>query len=67
MTQFSIYTAAKTGTDGKTYGLRLLLTEQEAVHLQSVHVVPPLSRVVGMQEAADVAVAMIQKEQEVVQ
>jgi hypothetical protein len=55
-----IYSEIKTGTDGREYGIRYLLTEEEASWLRRVGLVGQLYEVVGMKAVADMAVAAIE-------
>lgn len=58
-----VYTQEATGSDGRTYGLRYLLTPLELSHLQSVGLIGrPVSRIVGMQQAADQTVADFERQ-----
>jgi hypothetical protein len=55
-----IYSEIKTGTDGREYGIRYLLTDEEASWLRRVGLVGQLYEVVGMKAVADMAVAAIE-------
>lgn len=57
------YTFDAKGTDGHTYGVRLLLTEEEFDQLQRVGLVPHnAQQIVSMQDAADTLVAMFERQ-----
>ena len=57
-----VWSEFREGADGKLYGLRLLLTDEEARHLQAVGCTGPLQRIVGMQAMADSTMAQFEKE-----
>jgi hypothetical protein len=55
-----VFSEIKTGTDGREYGIRYLLTDEEASWLRRVGLVGQLYEVVGMKAVADMAVAAIE-------
>ena len=55
-----VFSEIKTGTDGREYGVRYLLTDEEASWLRRVGLVGQLYEVVGMKAVADIAVAAIE-------
>ncbi len=58
-----VWAEFKDGTDGKLYGVRYLLTEAEAEHLQSVGVIGDVMEVISMQSAADQTIAAFERDQ----
>jgi hypothetical protein len=58
-----VWTEFKTGGDGRLYGLRYLLTDQECRHMQSVGLLGEVFEVVGMQTAADQTMATFECDQ----
>lgn len=58
-----VWAEFKDGTDGKTYGIRYLLTDTEAEHLQSVGVIGDVMEVISMQSAADQTIAAFERDQ----
>jgi hypothetical protein len=58
-----VWSELKTGTDGKLYGIRYLLTDTEADHLQKVGVVGELLEVISMKQAADQTMAAFERDQ----
>jgi len=59
----NIYSELKTGTDGKIYGLRYMLTETELRHMQSVGLIGEVCEVISMKTAADQAMASFERDQ----
>lgn len=57
-----VWSETRIAPNGERYDVRLLLTEDEAKHLQAAGVVGPLWRVVGMQTVADMTMAGFEKE-----
>lgn len=57
-----IYSELKTGSDGKEYGLRHLLSREELAGLQRAGLVGEVGEVVQMQREADEAVAMVERD-----
>lgn len=57
-----VWRETRTAPNGVEYDLRLLLTEDEAKHLQALGVVGPLWRIVGMQAVADMTIAQFERE-----
>ena len=57
-----IYSELKTGSDGKEYGLRHLLSREELDGLQRAGLVGEVGEVVQMQREADEAVAMVERD-----
>lgn len=58
-----VYTCEQYGTDGLTYGLRMLLEPSELRGLQAAGILPDdVSEVIGTQHAADTIVAAFEKE-----
>ena len=61
--EFKIYAAEAISTlDGRTYGLRYLLTPEEKEGLQLAGLLPQTQEVVGMQRQADQMVAGLEKQ-----
>jgi hypothetical protein len=58
-----VWTEFKTGGDGRLYGLRYLLTDQECRHMQRVGLLGEVFEVVGMQGAADQTMAAFERDQ----
>jgi hypothetical protein len=52
-----VWTEFKTGADGRLYGVRYLLTEEECQHMQVVGLLGDVLEVVSMQQAADQIIA----------
>lgn len=59
---FRIWSETKTGTDGRQYDVRYMLTRQELEHMQKVGLVGDVGEIVGMQTAADAMVAQLERE-----
>jgi hypothetical protein len=57
-----VWSEFREGSDGKLYSVRLLLTDEEARHMQSVGCLGPLWHIVGMQPVADSTMAQFEKE-----
>ena len=61
--EFKIYAAEVTSPlDGRTYGLRYLLTPEEKDGLQLAGLLPDTQEVVGLQKQADQMVAGLEKQ-----
>ena len=58
-----VWSEFKTGTDGKLYGVRYLMTDQECRHMQSIGIIGEVFEVVSMKTAADQTVAQFELEQ----
>jgi hypothetical protein len=58
-----VYSELKTGTDGKIYGLRYMLTEKELRHMQSVGLIGEVTTTHAMQQVADQVMAGFERDQ----
>ena len=58
-----VFSELKNGTDGKVYGLRYLLEDQELAGLQNAGIIGDVQEVVGMRQAADIVMADFEKQQ----
>jgi len=57
-----VWSETRIALNGAEYDIRLLMTDEEAMHLQKVGVIGPLLEIVGMQSTADSVVAGFEKE-----
>lgn len=57
-----VYAASVTGNDGLAYSMRLLLEPEELAGLQEAGILGEVGEVIGMQHAADLLVAGLEKE-----
>jgi hypothetical protein len=58
-----VWTEIKTGTDGRLYGLRYLLTDEECRHMRSIGLIGDVLEVVSMKTAADQTMAAFERDQ----
>ena len=58
-----VWSEIKTGTDGRLYGVRYLLTDEERRHMQTVGVIGEVLEVISMKTAADQVVAAFERDQ----
>ena len=58
-----VWSELKTGSDGRLYGVRYLLTDEECRHMQSVGLIGDVMEIVGMQAAADQVMAAFERDQ----
>jgi hypothetical protein len=58
-----VWTEIKTGTDGRLYGLRYLLTDEELRHMRSIGLIGDVLEVVSMKTAADQTMAAFERDQ----
>ena len=58
-----VWAEFRVGNDEKEYGLRYLLTDEEAEHLQKVGCVGTLYEVVSMKSVADSKIAEFERDQ----
>ena len=56
------YGEFKTGADGQIYAVRYLLTPEELAGLQKAGIVGEVSEIVGLQDAAESIVAMLERD-----
>ena len=56
------YGEFKTGADGKEYAVRYLLTPEELGGLQKAGIVGDVIEIVGLQDAAESVVAMLERD-----
>jgi hypothetical protein len=58
-----VWTEIKTGTDGRLYGLRYLLTDEECRHMRSIGLIGDVLEVASMKTAADQTMAAFERDQ----
>ena len=58
-----VWSEFKTGTDGRLYGVRYLLTDEECRHMRSIGLIGEVYEVVSMKTAADQAMAAFERDQ----
>lgn len=58
-----VWSELKTGTDGRLYGVRYLLTEEECSHMRSVGLIGDVCEVISMKAAADQTMAAFERDQ----
>lgn len=57
-----VWNEFKTGTDGRIYGVRYLLTEEECRHMQSIGLIGEVYEVVSMKTVSDQVVAAFERD-----
>jgi hypothetical protein len=58
-----VWTEFKTGTDGRLYSVRYLLTDEERRHMHTVGLIGETFEVVSMKTAADQVMAAFERDQ----
>lgn len=58
-----VWSELKTGSDGRTYGVRYLLTDEERQHMQTIGLIGEVCEVISMKTAADQAMAAFERDQ----
>ena len=58
-----VWSEFKTGTDGRLYGVRYLLTDEECQHMRSIGLIGEVFEVVSMKTAADQVMAAFERDQ----
>ena len=57
-----VWSELKTGSDGRTYGVRYLLTDEECQHMRTVGIIGAALLVHGMQKEADQVMAAFERD-----
>lgn len=58
-----VWSELKTGADGRLYGVRYLLTDEECRHMRTVGAIGDVCEVISMKAAADQVVAAFERDQ----
>ena len=58
-----VWSELKTGKDGRLYGVRYLLTDEERRHMSSIGLIGDVCEVVSMKTAADQVMAAFDRDQ----
>lgn len=58
-----VWSEFKTGTDGRLYGVRYLLTDEECRHMQTVGIIGDVCEVISMKTAAEQVIAAFERDQ----
>jgi hypothetical protein len=57
-----VWNEFKTGTDGRLYGVRYLLTDEECRHMRTVGLIGEVFEVISMKAAADQTMAAFERD-----
>ena len=57
-----VWNEFKTGTDGRLYGVRYLLTDEECSHMRTVGLIGEVFEVISMKAAADQTMAAFERD-----
>jgi hypothetical protein len=57
-----VWSELKTGTDGRLYGIRYLLTDEECSHMRSIGLIGEVFEVISMKTAADHVMAAFERD-----
>lgn len=58
-----VWSELKTGSDGRLYGVRYLLTDEECRHMRSIGLIGGVCEVISMKTAADQVMAAFERDQ----
>ena len=57
-----VWSELKTGSDGRLYGVRYLLTDEECQHMRTVGLIGDVCEVISMKAAADQVMAAFERD-----